>query len=542
MMRIGGKVLHTCVRLSVVFVSLWLLLALPAPLTASAFADDSKICTAQTTCSNACCGCGGGNFGRPSCPGGYSPYDDYCLPDCPSGFVRYPGYPGFCMPPCQHGCPEGYDQVPLPNCPPYHVRDINNPDRCIPDYGRLNNLDSCPPGLEYASETGRCESICGYGQYRDTAGLCQSYYERECPQGLARDAETGKCLPPGIWPPSYQWVCLRACPQGWTRDIRHPTRCLPPPTICDEGWVLQNGRCLPDCLPGTTRDNYGYCVPVTCPDGSYPNLRGECVQIGCPDGQTRNGNGVCEPPIICPNGQVMSIEGKCEDPGCPQGQEKVRGECTTICKIGTTRDDNGDCVPDIPDCERGQHYNDVTQQCERDTPKTPTCKKGETYSTKLRRCVGRYVPPPEICKDGYVKDRNGRCVLVRIPEPDCPRDMKPDGNGGCIPIIRLVPRNCPDNMIFNKRTRKCEFINLQPRNPIRVIPQDNGGDNGDGTDNGGKTDQPPTIRQLNPRIKLNQGVIEQLIPQKVPRGDINMQAACPDGTFRDNNGRCVTKQ
>jgi hypothetical protein len=152
MTRMSNKVSHTIVRVGLFFALLLLIIA-AFPTSSPAYADDAKVCQAQSlSCTNACCGCsGGGNFGRPSCPGGYSPYDDYCLPDCPSGFIRYPGYPGFCMPPCQHGCPEGYDQVPLPNCPPYYVRDINNPERCVPDYGRLNNMTACPGGMEYAS-------------------------------------------------------------------------------------------------------------------------------------------------------------------------------------------------------------------------------------------------------------------------------------------------------------------------------------------------------------------------------------------------------
>ncbi len=65
---------------------------------------------------NICNTCGSCDKG-PRCPAGYTVYDDYCLPECPTGYRRYPGYPGLCLPPCDHGCPEGYEPVPLPGCP-----------------------------------------------------------------------------------------------------------------------------------------------------------------------------------------------------------------------------------------------------------------------------------------------------------------------------------------------------------------------------------------------------------------------------------------
>ena len=89
-----------------------------------------QTCEVQTkSCCNTCGSCDSG----PSCPAGYTIYDDYCLPECPTGYLRYPGYPGLCLPPCDHGCPEGYDQVPLPSCPQGYHRNLRNPDECLPD-------------------------------------------------------------------------------------------------------------------------------------------------------------------------------------------------------------------------------------------------------------------------------------------------------------------------------------------------------------------------------------------------------------------------
>ena len=106
-----------------------------------------QTCEVQTkSCCNTCGSCDSG----PSCPAGYTIYDDYCLPECPTGYLRYPGYPGLCMPPCHHGCPEGYEQVPLPGCPQGYHRDLRNPDECLPDHS-TTYPDNCPEGLSYSA-------------------------------------------------------------------------------------------------------------------------------------------------------------------------------------------------------------------------------------------------------------------------------------------------------------------------------------------------------------------------------------------------------
>jgi hypothetical protein len=406
MMRVAGKSLNGAVQLAGILVGLWALvmlngLAQPTP----SLATELQQCV-STLPACGCNACGEIDHGRPSCPPGQSLYDDYCLPDCPTGFIRYPGLPGLCIPPVEFGCPEGFEQVPLPGCPQGYVRDLREPDRCIPDIGLLQNAGECPYGMAWSNETGRCEVDCPQGTYRDGHGLCQSFYGRVCPEGYTRDNETGRCLPPGIWPPGYGWVCLPACPQGYYRDIRHPTRCLPPPPSCPQGFVDVNGRCLPDCDRGITRDNYGYCVPPPCPDGSFTNLRGQCQPIPCPDGTTRNSEGRCVPPQT----------------GCPQESETYNGKCVPICKDGLVRDNNGRCMP-------------------------PPSNK----------------PPVIKCKDYEVKDASGRCVPVQ-QQPDCPRGYKIDANGDCTRIIRQVPLGCPEGTYLNRRTKSCVPLQYDPGN------------------------------------------------------------------------------
>ena len=446
MMQRKGRVLIDAMRLAGILMSLWTVVTFfaVAP-TSTAFAQTNQSCTVPVnTCGCATCGCGT-DYGRPTCPAGQTLYDDVCLPSCPSGYLRYPGVPGLCMPPCDHGCPEGYDQVPLPNCPDDYVRDLRNPDQCIPDYGKLENEGQCGYGFTYSSAYGKCVADCPQGMYLNEVGQCESTYGRSCGQGLSRDPETGKCIPPGIWPPNYRWVCLQACPQGTYRDIRHPTRCLPPPPTCLDGYVEQNGRCLPICDKGLARDNYGYCVPATCPDGTYPNLRGQCQTPDCDRGEIRNGNGVCEPPQR--------------------------------------------------ECLQGQRLNVQTNECERIPPGTPTCSSSQTYSSVQKKCVTRQ-PPVVKCGRNEVKDANGRCRPVRQPAPDCQKGFRPDGNGDCVRIITNVPRGCRDGYFLNKRTNKCVPFQNEP-DPVE--PDGDGGDNGNFDPQPGIKLNPDILRQLIPQ-------------------------------------------
>ena len=532
MVGIVGRALLQTARFAVVFASLWLVLNVTVAPPQSVYAEDAKVCLQQgQSCGCPTCGCCGTSCGggQPTCPAGFRLYDDYCLPDCPAGYSRYPGIPGLCLPPCQHGCPEGYDQVPLPECPENYVRDLRNPDRCIPDYDRIRNQDSCPDGMEYSSETGRCEFQCPDNFYRDENGRCTFAYGRECNQGYTRDLRTGKCVPQGEWPVTYKWVCLPQCPPGTYRDIRYPTRCVPPPPTCDEGFTNENGRCVPVCEPGTQRDRYGYCVPQRCPDGQYPDIRGRCRDPECPYNYKRDENGNCQPPeTTCPQGTV-SVRGQCMpvcadneerdengrcvpvDQGCRQGQEEVNGQCVDICKLGTKRDANGRCVPERQGCAKGTEP--FKGRC------VDICPQG----TK-RNADGRCVTIQRKCPEGTVRGKDGSCIDIP-DEPLCPKGMRPDGEGGCERIGRpAIPLGCPDGFFYNKRSQQCERL----RRPPPQTGQDDGGDF--------SPNDPPPIRRLNPQI--NPEILQQLIPRKRPNVQDGGQD-CPDGMFRDKNGRCV---
>jgi hypothetical protein len=130
------------------------------------------------------------------------------------------------------------------------------------------------------------------------------------------------------------------------------------------------------------------------------------------------------------------------------------------------------------------------------------------------------------CPDGFVRSKNGNCIqLPDDNEPLCPKGMRPDGEGGCERIGQSLPRGCPDGFFYNKRSQQCERLR-------RPVPSDAGDD--------GDVNEPPPIRRLNPQLnpQLNPEILQQLIPRK-RTFDQGGGQECPDGMFRDKNGRCV---
>ena len=563
-------------------VTLWLAMAF-APGAPRAFADNQ--CAVPTNaCGCSACGCGSTTV-MPRCPDGQTPYDDYCLPACPEGWLRYPGFPGLCTPPCEHGCPEGYEQVPLPYCPEGYHRDLQNLDECVPDFDQTQ--DDCPAGMVLSPNTHQCVTDCPDGTYRDGQGLCRSYYQDPCPTGYGRDPETGQCVPPGTWQPGYQWICLPACPPGTQRDVNQPTRCTPPPPQCPQGYETSNGRCVPECEQGTKRDPYGYCTPPRCPDGTYPNLRGQCAPPPCPqgydtlqgqcvppcdEGETRDENGRCVPPDTgCPQGWE-SWHGTCLPPcqqdyardrqtgaclppdnGCRQGQEKYRGQCVPLCETGQLRDAKGRCVN--PGCPQGTETfrGKCLPLCRKDLVRRADgscgCPQGEALVN------GRCLPP---CDKGQVRDGNGRCVT-----PSCP-DGQERVRGKCV-------MQCFAGTIRDNRGRCVCPKGTQMSTAGRCEKVDIGGDDcGKGyhrDDNGNcvpdrrvqtqcpdgwhfskkrmtcvpdKQDQPDVTTPRQPKLQFDPNALQLLQPQtRQKNSGGNQQESCPKGFVPDGNGGCV---
>lgn len=411
---------HLTLRILAAFAIAWFVLLATAT---HSIAQQSTSCPVpQNACGCVSCGCSP----QPSCPEGQSLFGDYCLPDCPGDYVRYPGSPGYCSPPCDHGCPEGFEPVPFPQCPQGYHRELQNPDQCKMDPNFGNTV--CPYGLAYSPQTGKCSPQCPQGTYLDSRGMCTSYYEKSCPLNYQRNPETGACMPPGVWPPTHIWVCMPLCPQGYARDIEYPTRCRPPRSDCPLNFENVRGRCLPVCDQGLRRDDYGYCNPPRiCEDGSYPDLRG-----------------------------------RCHPAECPQGFDNVRGQCLPPCAEGTQRDagEPNRCIPQRPDCPDGTRMNNQTGQCERVPPPPYNCRQGLIFNQRTGKCEPLSPPKRKACPDGYTATGTGKCVPTRQPPPppklvDCGDGYRFNPNTGeCVRILQQ-PRGCPDGMHFDRRRQRC---------------------------------------------------------------------------------------
>lgn len=561
---------------------LWLALCF-APAAPQALAD--SLCPVPANaCGCVSCGCGTTNV-APRCPDGQQPYDDYCLPACPDGWLRYPGTPGLCTPPCEHGCPEGYDQVPLPQCPEGYHRDLQDPGSCLADHDP--GQDDCPAGMVLSPNTLQCVTDCPPGTYRDQRGLCSSYYQQPCPAGYGRDPESGQCVPPGIWPPGYQWICLPACPPGTLRDYEHPTRCIPPPPRCPDGYESWQGRCLPACEQGSPRDPYGYCVPQSCPPGTFANLRGACVPPECPagydtvngqclppcdEGLTRDDNGRCEPPDEgcpqgtetfrdqcvppCPQGYERDRQtGTCLPPpdnGCRQGQEKYRGQCVPLCETGQQRDGKGRCVN--PGCPSGTE--NIRGTC------LPLCRKdlvrradGSCGCPAGQSLVGgRCVAP---CDQGLVRDKNGRCVQPSCPSGEervrgrcvaaCLVGTVRDSRGRCIcpkgtqMTAKGVCERTPQEQPCGKGYHRNEDGSCVPDRRVQTQCPD--GWHFSKKRQTCVPDRQEQPQQRQPNLQLDPDALQLLQPQQRQKGTRNSggngQVACPKGFVPDGKGSCV---
>ena len=385
--------------------SLALMVMLLAPSSARAYDN----CTPQiNTCASACC----------NAPPKFV---------CPDGLVGYPGIPGLCVPPYRApGCPDGFSAVPLPSCPPGYYRNPNDTRFCERDpyYG---DVAACPWGT--------------HAEITELGRACIFNFLGECRGDEIRLAD-GTCAPNGRWTGSYDWICLPTCAEGTYRDYRRPFSCLPPLTYCPQGYVLEDGRCLPDCYGDAVRDNYGNCVPREyCPPGYEANYWGECIPTNW----------------MCPNGQPPYLD-EAGNPSCYYPE-------TTPYDPGVTETTPSDPGPaDEPP---------VTTQEEPDPTSEPSPQ-----------------PPLRInCPDGYrwVQTASGQWICgqepVQItptpkPAPEPPKRLAPKdppkADGTQDPPTIVIPQICPKGQIFvnGKCTTIQPFPLPKPQDPKlpKVVP------------------------------------------------------------------------
>jgi hypothetical protein len=182
--------------------------------------------------------------------------------------------------------------------------------------------------------------------------------------------------------------------------------------------------------------------------------------------------------------------------------------------------ESGNCgriPPVVKTCPKDMVYNERRNKCE---PVQRDCPRGTSLDNN-----GRCVSNTPDCPEGTFLDKRGRCVPPR-DVPECGERERLNANGVCETIVRGVPQGCPDGTVLDKRRKRCV--------PIR---QDDGG--GDV-----RIDEPQTPERI-PGVELIPGLLRQLTPQddggvtRVPRQRNNDVVECPQGTFKDNNGRCM---
>ena len=307
----------------------------------------------------------------------------------------------------------------------------SNPDECLPDR-RIQIPDNCPEGLSYSDETGRCSPDCPEGTYLAENGLCRSYYDKACPDGYQRNERTGQCVPGGDWPDDYRWICLPSCPQGFTRDIYHPTRCLPPPETCPFGFENFRQQCVPVCEQGTTAQ-----LLRLLPAAALARMAA-----------------------------IRTCAGFAARLHARKAMRTIRGKCHAPCPQGLVRNPNNpeqcERIPDDePDCPDGTKLNTQTNECERVPPPPPPtvkCKQGLEYNPRTKQCE----PPPRVettCPKGFTKLKNGKCqrIVEQPPEEQgCPRGFVLNRNTGeCEPIRLNIPKACPEGTEFDRKRQRC---------------------------------------------------------------------------------------
>jgi hypothetical protein len=325
------------------------------------------------------------------------------------------------------------------------------------------------------------------------------------------------------------------------------------------------------CRPGYTDDGTGQCVPESttgtpCDRGEagWVLIDGECVQEQAEE-------------TPCDRGEAgwVLIDGECveeiSDPVCYDGQGNVvdrlpNGDCPPItdppppCPQGMAPDANGDCQPIIvtpPQCDQGWHWDDVTEQCVRDTSDPVDCDDGYHWDEATQQCV-RDPQPPLDCDLGYIWDPatrecvelppcgpgqtrdennncvttpiqcnpgqeliNGVCVDVQIP---CGPGQERDANGNCV-NVPVTPGTCPDGVtpVPPEGLGGCP---PQPP-PLDLCTEEHGP--------GWVTD--PTTGQckevVNPPIVCGDG--QELINGVC----VDVQIPCKAGYQKDANGDCV---
>ncbi|XP_078669843.1 zonadhesin-like [Branchiostoma floridae x Branchiostoma belcheri] len=258
---------------------------------------------------------------------------------------------------------------------------------------------TCPPVPRCAGDVTkdacRCCDVCAKidgqscGGPWDTSGTCSSGLTCVVdPNDPLGDQATGLCACPA----HSSWDrCGSACPttcDSLGTNIICPAVCVPG-CACDDGYVLNNGSCIPEeqcvrteCPPHSTWDDCGSACPTTCDSLGTNVICPEICVSGCAcDGGYVLNNGRCIPEEQCGRTECPP-HSTWDDCGlaCPTTCDNLGTDilCPRICIAGCACDDgyvlnNGSCIPEeqcpSDGCNyEGNHYNDGDEWAVRESP------------------------------------------------------------------------------------------------------------------------------------------------------------------------------
>ena len=194
---------------------------------------------------------------------------------------------------------------------------------------------------------------------------------------------------------------------------------FPPRDPCMQGFVLEDGLCIPDCAPGS--EIVGGVCQVICPAG-FEAVQNECLPICLPNMVVVANQ--CQ--TLCEDGSV-AINGRC-DIDCEVGELRVDGECVPNCGVGFNWQNN-ECVPQ---CPPGTLYNGDVCACPENSrfdgiQCLPDCPVGALHDGV--QCI---------CQEGFQMSSHG-CV------PACSGNFHFDGMQ-CVPVCEegttLIDNEC----------------------------------------------------------------------------------------------------
>ncbi|KAL9701002.1 hypothetical protein quinque_004443 [Culex quinquefasciatus] len=364
----------------------------------------------------------------------------------------YFDYGGDCYPVCKTGCPNG-------RC--------TGPDQCTCNEGYVNVLNECKPKCS-SCENGRCvapnECVCDEGFRKDSNAACVPSCKDACIGGLCdRDGHcacskeqffnpkllefgvrngtvctgsNGKCVSPNTCECFHGFAgslevanrCEATCDSSYA-NCDNGTCVAPNYCKCNDGYMFQNGRCIPNCNPA--------CINGEC---SSPN---EC---SCLDGLTKNAeeSNVCIPSCTprCENGDCVAPN-TCK---CHRGFEMISKRCSPTCDPKYIESQNGRCIaPNVLLCDEGfaLEYDSGSIRCAPSC--NPSCTNARCLSNGLCQCF-----------EGFIQSSEARNVCEPACDPPCVNSscvrpnqcecwegyQRVDDNAYCHPICDAAEMDC----------------------------------------------------------------------------------------------------